>query len=35
VIYDLCQFNKDVGRGALLPQSLERDALEALAATNA
>jgi len=34
VIYDLCQFNKDVGKGALLPPSLERDVLEALATTD-
>ena len=34
VIYDLCQFNRDVGKGALLPPSLERDVLDALATTD-
>ena len=34
VIYDLCQFHKDVGKGNLLVPSLERDVLEALATTN-
>jgi hypothetical protein len=33
VIYDLCQFNRDVGNGALLPPSQERDILDALATT--
>ena len=33
VIYDLCQFNRDVGKGARLPPSLESDVLEALATT--
>jgi hypothetical protein len=34
VIYDLCQFSRDVGKGALLPPSLERDVLDALATTD-
>jgi hypothetical protein len=34
VIYDLCQFNRDVGKGALLPPSQKRDILDALATTD-